>query len=264
MGIIYAAGNLNDVNTVLSVTSEDTVYIKEWMYNRRQSKPFRFTAKSGNQILIDGGAGGISPTIAALMNHNLAGTSGGGAFLCKIKGDDNNPPGGGWDAPTYSRDIAWHTLNMYKLLDGAPTYRYWLLDIDDFDNALTGCNIGEFVLTEWGTFSRGVEPGSRRSHEHLIFDNETPYGQRWKAFKATRDAFSVSFPAFTDTKYRSEVQAFFDALQGVYPFVFIPDEDEDDCWYMEVPNILEAERQFKDCNSFTLDLIEQTRGITIL
>lgn len=261
MGIIYAPENLVDVNTLLSVTSEDTVYVKEWMYDRRQSKPFRFTAKSGNQILIDGGAGGISPTIAAIMGHNLAGT---GAFLCKIKADDSNPPGGGWDAPTYERDITWHELNMFKLLDGAPTYQYWLLDIDDPDNELTGCNIGEFILGEWGTFSRGVEPGSRRTHRHLIFDNETEFGQRWKAFKATQDGFSISFPAFTDAKYQSEVQAFFDALEGVFPFVFIPDDEEDDCWYMEAPDILEAERQFKDCQSFSLELIEQSRGITTL
>lgn len=264
MNTLYVKGNFANVNTLLSVTSEDAVYVKEWIYDRRQAKPFRFTAKSGNQILIDGGAGGISPTIAGIMNHNLAGTSGGGAFLCKIKGDDNNPPGGGWDAPAYSRDIAWHTLNMFKLLDGAPTYRYWLLDIDDFDNPLTGCEIGEFILSTWAAFPSNYAPGSRNAAKYIQFDNETPFGQRWRAFAAKQKQFNVSFEGITNAQMVSEMEAMFDDLDGIHPFIFIPDSTEPDCWYVECPDILDIDRECKNVNNFSLELKEQTRGITIL
>ena len=263
MNTLYVKGNFVNVNTLFSVTSEDAAYVKEWMYNRRQSKPFRFMAKSGNQILIGDGVTRISPTIAAIMNHNLAGTSGGGAFLWKIKGDDNNPPGGGWDAPAYSRDITWHTLNMFKLLDGAPSYYYWLLDIDDFDNALAGCNIGEFILSTWAAFPRNYAPGSRNAAEYIQFDNETPYKQRWRAFGAKRKTFNISFHGITNAQMVSEMEAMFDDLDGIHPFIFIPDSTEPDCWYVECPDILTVDRECKNINNFSLDLFEQTRGITI-
>ena len=258
MSTLYVAGNFVNANTLLSVTSGDAVYVKEWMYNRRQSKPFRFTAKSGNSILIDGGGGKISPTIAALMNHNLAGTSSGGAFLCTITGGDANPP------VTYTENIPWHSHNMFKFLDGVPAYQYWQLDIDDFDNALTGCEIGEFVLYTWATFPRGIAPGSQNSAEYIQFDNETPYKQRWRAFGAKRKTFNISFQGITNTQMISDVETMFDTLDGTRPFIFIPDSTESDCWYVECPDILTAERAVKDCNNFSLELFEQTRGITIL
>ena len=48
MSLIYVPGNRVNVDTLKSVTSEDSVFVKANLYNQLPSIPFRFTAKTGN------------------------------------------------------------------------------------------------------------------------------------------------------------------------------------------------------------------------
>lgn len=71
---IYVIPNLIDVDTLCCVSSEDPVYVKEFLYCERPSKPFRFTgigapaAPEWICVTLDG----VQPvSFAAIFNHNL-------------------------------------------------------------------------------------------------------------------------------------------------------------------------------------------------
>jgi len=101
MTLLYVTGNLITSTTLDSVTTEDTVYVKEYLYNQRPSLPFRFTTNTGNQIKVDMGAA-KSVTNVSVINHNLEAPT-----LFKIKAAAADPPAGGdWDNPDWSDDLA--------------------------------------------------------------------------------------------------------------------------------------------------------------
>jgi len=43
MALLYAIENQIDVDTLCCVSSEDSTYLMEYLYNQRPSMPFRFT-----------------------------------------------------------------------------------------------------------------------------------------------------------------------------------------------------------------------------
>ena len=80
MGLIYAIQNFINADSVIHVSSEDSVYTKDKLWNIRPSYPFRFLGYRGNPrqhpeyICIDFGERKL-PTLLAVFNHNLLGTS---------------------------------------------------------------------------------------------------------------------------------------------------------------------------------------------
>ncbi|GAH13730.1 unnamed protein product, partial [marine sediment metagenome] len=95
-------------------------------------------------------------------------------------------------------------------------------------------------------------------------ESRTLYGQRHRKKLAKQKYFMLTFNNVTDVNIVGEVELFFEALAGEYPFVFIPDATLTDCWYVLCLNDLDAKRNFLNINSFTLELEEEARGITLL
>lgn len=250
MGIRYAINNLINSNTLDSVSTEDALYVKEWMYNERQSKPFRMTAKTGN-IVFDLAAG--RPDIIGIMNHNLTNAA---TITLEFA---NDPPN--WGAPDDSIVLTWNELNIWESF--TKDYRWLRLVLADAGNPYN-LSFGEVILTTSGTFTRNYNWGSSDVLRFFKSDRVTGYGQRHRSLLAKGRAFNLRFENITDAHLVSEVEAFFDAFNGVDPFIFIPDDSEANCWYVYCLNDLEAVRNFIDINSFALSLEEQTRGIALL
>jgi hypothetical protein len=57
---------------------------------------------------------------------------------------------------------------------------------------------------------------------------------------------------------------FINAVKGHIPFVFVPDDSDDKCWFVNLTSDWELGREFIDMTNFTLSLREQTRGIAVL
>jgi len=248
----YILGNFINSSTLSSVSSEDGIYPKENMYNRRQSLPWRMTAKSGYAIY---DFGSDRPTALALMNHNLVGT---GAFAMTLKTAATE----GALAGSSPESIVWHKQNIWHTIAMTPN-RWWRIDVSDPDN-LSNLEIGEIILYNHGTFAMNYSWPYKDALDYVVDENVTHYGVRHRVKRAKRKIFSLDFEGVTDANLIAEVETFFEALDGERPFVFIPDALGTKSWYVYCLNSMDATRIFLDTNKFYLRLEEQSRGITLL
>ena len=238
--------------TLSSVSTEDSVYPKENMYNKEQAMPWRLSANSGYTIF---DFGSDRPTFFGMMNHNLLGT---GAYSMTLKTAATE----GALVGETPEAVVWHDQNIWHEITTTPD-RWWRVDISDPDNG-SNLEIGELIFYIPGTFTMNYQWPYREGLDYVIEENITHYGRRVRTRRATRKTFNIDFEGVTDANLVSEVEAFFEGFAGENPFVFIPDEDEDICWYVYALNSLNAQRRFLDDNRFTLQLEEQSRGITLL
>lgn len=252
MGMLYSLGNYINSSTLSSVSTEDTIYPKENMYNKRQSMPWRMTAKSGYAIF-DFGSG--RPTFFAIMNHNLLGT---GAFSLTLKTAATE----GALVASSPESVTWHKQNIWHAIAMTPN-RWWRIDVSDPD-ILANLEFGEIIFYIAGTFTMNFWWPYKEGLEYVTEENVTQYGHRHIAKKAVRKTFGLDFEGVTDANLVSEVQAFFEGFDGKNPFVFIPDSEETDSWYVYCLNSLKASRAFLDNNKFSMGLEEQSRGISLL
>lgn len=265
MGLKYGISNLINLNTLLSVSTEDAIFLKENLYNQRPSKPFRFTQKTGNQIIIDLGSA-TAVSLVGVFNHNL--TASPGQF--KIKADSANPPAGGWDSPAYSADLA-VTANFndsWKKI--AQTYRYWCLDIDDASNG-NNVEIGEFFLGVLTAFSSDVHLQPARTDGPVFFmaRQQTYYGQDWTAYLAEAERFVITIQNISDPSVVDEMAVFLRAVQqNAGRFIFIPDDTEPFAYYVIVENLADYAIRLvhgsSDLREWRLQLKTLTKGISLL
>jgi len=251
-------------------SSEDSLYQLEYLYNKSQSLPYRCAnAALGDAqwVMWDLQNETTPATMLALLNHNLVGTSVAAPFVLTLSGDN----GPNWGDPAYgpidvlgegdtlTRNI-WLSLNA---LGTTETFQYWRLDITDPDNPYN-YEFGELVHAVHGSFTRNYDWGYTEALRYIKAESRTLYGQRHRKKLAKQKYFMLTFNNVVDADIIGEVEDFFEALGGEYPFVFIPDAALDDCWYVLCLNDLDAKRNFLDINSFTLELEEEARGITLL
>lgn len=260
MGMIYVIGNNISGDTLDSVSTEDSVYPKENMYNLSQSMPWRLTTNSGN-VIIDLGVGFTQPMCLGLMNHNLLGTSVANPFVFTISADNDAP---NWGAPDWGPvTIPYRAQNIFYIIPSAQrNHRWWRVDWDDPDNS--ALEFGEVVLKTYSTFSMPFWWPYRESLNYIVDENVTHYGRRHRVKRAKKKGFKLDYDGVLDTNLTNEVEVFFEDLDGDNPFIFVPNEDETESWYVECLNNLVAQRLFIDRNKFSLNLEEQSRGIVLL
>ena len=248
--MLYSVGNLITASALVSVASEDSVFVKENLYNARQSKPYRTTAKTSQYVVLNFGTD--RPTILGILNHNLT-----NAATIKLQANSSDS----WGSPPYDQTITWRELNIYFTF--SQDYPYWRVTIDDSGNSAFP-QIGELVLGTYSTFTKDFIYPYGESKHYQRTEQVTPYGQRWRTRKSILKSFNLDFGLITDSELSSEIETFFDAIDGIDPFIFVPDTTDYLAWYVYALNDFEARRIWLNNNSFNLQLEEQARGITLL
>ena len=252
MGMLYVIGNYINLGTLSSVSTEDSVYPKENMYDLAQSIPWRMTAKSGHAIF---DLGTDVPTVLGIMNHNLVGT---GAFSLTLK----TAAAEGGLVGAVAENIAWHDHNIWHAIASTPL-QWWRIDWSDPDNT-SNLELGEIILYTSSTFTMNYWWPYKEGMAYVVDEHVTHFGRRHRIRRAKKKVFTLDFEGVTDANFISEIETFFEAFDGDQPFIFIPDDTLADSWYVECLNSLEAQRIFIDQNKFFLKLEEQSRGITLL
>lgn len=262
MSIKYVTGNLITSATLDSVNSEDACgfYDKENLYNKIQALPLRCTGKSGEYVIIDLGSD-VAVTFAGIFNHNL----GTGATVFKLKGyeEATGKPADGSEAGDYDEDFTVTSGHKNAFLTLSETMRYWALLLTDSGNS-ENLEVGEFVLGTHSSFTKNFVYPYTEMLRYIRGESVTPYGQRWLNQKAKVKRFLIDFLGITDAHLLSEIQAFFEAIEGDDPFVFIPDDSAAYSWFVNCLSDLSAERIHYNYNNVSLELVEQARGITLL
>ncbi len=263
MGIKYVTGNLITSTTLDSVSTEDAsgFYNKANLYDKMQALPWRSTEKSDAYALIDLGSN-VAVTFAGLFNHNLS-TS---ATVVKLKGylqatgKPSDPPN---DAGDYDDDFTITAGHQNCYLTLTETMRYWAIILTEAGNA-NNLEVGEFVLGTHSSFTKNFIYPYTEMLRYLRGETVTPAGQRWLNKKGKFKRFVLNFLGVTDAKLLSEIQAFFEALDGENPFVFIPNDAAVYSWFVDCLSDLEAERSWYNYNNIEIELAEQGRGKTLL
>ena len=261
MSLIYTLGNYITVATLDSVSTEDAVFVKENLYNKRPSFPFRFTAKSDQSIVIDAGAN-ITPTILALINHNLLV----GATI-KIEAD-NDPPN--WAAPPYSQALTWREENLYYKITGNQTYRWWRIFVTDAANPVLP-QIGEAILHVFSSFTTAHIQAQSEGDVFYTATQETFMGQDWDAELARKALLSLKIrkEETHGDSVQEEIRAFLRSLAGsAGRFLIVPDDTTPECYYVKASGSeFKADRIFhniKDIRDWNLNLAEISQGINLL
>lgn len=263
MSIKYVTTNLINSGTLSKASSEDAsgFYNKENIYNKIQALPLRFAGKSGQYIIIDRGSD-LATTFIGVFNHNL--TTSPGVF--KIKGwtSDNGPITTGAEAnPTLDENLTVTSGHKNSYLTFSETLRWYAILITDAGNS-NNPEVGELVLGNHATFTKNFVYPYKEILRYIRGETVTPAGQRWLNKKGKYKRFLLDFLGVKDAHLLSELEAFFEAIDGELPFVFIPNDAAAYSWFMDCLSDLEADRAFYNYNNVSIELAEQGRGITLL
>jgi hypothetical protein len=253
----YAATNLLTEDTLDSVSTEDTTFVKEYLYNARQSLPMRFTAKVDNWIKIDLGSATLVE-IVALLNHNLPSNA---TVTIRANATDRGTLANWQSSSSYSSTMTFHKVSMCKEI--SETYRWWHIEIDGASGDANS-ELGEFFLGTTESFTMNYKWPFKEGTLRTVNENLSVHGQRWRTTIAKKKSFSLDFDAITDANLVAEIEAFFEGHEMDSPFVFVPVSGDSECYFVFCINDEQAARNFADLNACTLELEEQTRGVSII
>lgn len=254
----YAIENLINSNTLDSVSTEDPIYVKEWLYDRRPSRPFRFTAKVAQWVKVNLGAA-TRVTLAALFNHNLQNVA-----TVQLEADILDF----WAPPAYQQSVAWRSEDEHLLLD--QTYQWWRLAVADATNPACP-QLGDFFLGNWCQFTYAkVQPGRADGPAVHRATHLTPYGQIWSAYFGRTERFSIRLRNLNTASQVDELQTFVQAVAAAGgAFVFIPEHTLPHVFYVFLENESDFAQQItrgqtNELRDWNLQLRVLTKGITLL
>lgn len=278
--ILYAIENyLAGDDCDISVSSEDPLYIRDYLYNERPSLPFRFTGvgSAGNPeyICVEFDVP-KTVTLAAVFNHNLTALPESADEL-SLKGCDEGCGSSGgdcdWDNPDFELDISdrlvpnwndlYRTINQTRL-----AYR---LDIIDSGNTAGFVEIGDFFLGEYSALSRAhLKPGRQESPRFYRYKNVTAYGQHWAAGLSYSVTLDFVVTQLDDPRQVNAVRTMLMAIHANNGrFVIIPDHtqlfayyvmlDQDDAFMAQIVRGVDC-----DVTEWTFKLTTLTKGISLL
>jgi hypothetical protein len=254
----YAVGNLLDDTVIDSVSTEDPTFIRDNLYNRRPSLPFRFTAKDDQEIIIDFGAP-QQVTVVAILNHNFT------------AGCDVHIQGGGapWVAFDQHMDYFADKNNMYVLIN--ETYQEWRLFVDDPGNSEFP-EIGELVFYLHSQITGAHLEKMHDGLETVLAENRTHYGQHWDSYLSRHEKFILNWAVVANSGDEDALKTFLKDIDGgAGRILIIPDDDQEFCYYVRVvepeimaDKIVKGPAGYHDLRRWSFNMIELTNGITLL
>lgn len=252
----YSTVNLVNVVTLDSVSTEDTLYVKENLYCGRPSKPFKFTAAAAQWIKINLGAA-QTVNVAALFNHTFTAT----VDLDLLAYSD------AWITSIYNQPMAWRQYDLYKKLNQPA--RWWQFTVTEPVTPLP--QIGELWLGALGKFANArIQPGREDGVEYIVSEQQTAYGQDWDAYLSENKRFRITLKNINTPSALDDLEIFLNSIHGAAGrFLLIPDHRLPHVYYVKVVGSPSAQRLVynpneKELRQWSLELKVLTRGITLL
>ena len=262
MSLLYVKTNFVNLDSLPNntyVSSEDTIYTVDNLYNKRPSKPFRFTSKANQYIKIEF-PNAKAVTFAAIFGHNL----GAGATI-DLQGSLDDIT---YVYASFMGGSNWRERDLFRTFGS--TYKYYKLQISDPANSSMP-QIGEFVLGNGNYFENAwVQPGRADGPVIHASNNITHYGQDWTNFYSDAEAFSISLKNLNDPSTEDDLQTFLKAVwaDNDGKFILVPDHTKPHVYYVQIQNRDSyAQREIYGTNElrdWRLELKTLTQGITLL
>ena len=215
----YIATNLIDGSSI-TLSTEDSVYPKENLYDADLANPLRFTT-GGGYVEIDLLA---SQSISAVFlgGHNFVEAG----FACSIKAGASPAPSSVIATPS------WASRYIVAIFS-ATAYRYVRIEITDAQDAGDVTRIGELVIGLRQVLPRAIRFGRK---PHIIQSgviNRTNEGKRYALENYRLEQLTYDF-VFVDSELAT-FRAWWEAIGGVLnPFVWMEDNSVDKALYMSL------------------------------
>lgn len=163
-----------------NVDTEDTIYVKENLYNERPSFPYRATSVTSLWIMVDLGAD-TPVSIAAVINHNFVAPS-----TFQLRGYTQatgapKEPGDATPVADFTGNFTFCSDNNNSAIKvesgGSPiSLRYICLLVIDVGNT-NNLEIGEFILQVYSSFSTMYLVDEEEGITITVAEEPTHYGQ---------------------------------------------------------------------------------------
>ncbi|MBA7664611.1 hypothetical protein ES703_72672 [subsurface metagenome] len=284
MGLRYVIGNLINDNTTINRSSEDTLYVKENLYNERPSLPFRTTAKGAQWVCADFGED-TEVTFVGIFNHNLTTgptlqlCGGNACEVCTCVTDMTDAPADPCGDGCGTQPTA-DFRNTWSKVDCEANHQCWTLKITDTPDE-DYYEIGEWVLGRWREFPKGIldapgepwvrlSPGRADGPEFFMGNQRTHYGQDWSTYYSECERFELTFTNQNDPCVRDAIHVFLsDVQQTGGRFILIPDDTKSFCYYVIIDNLRDyADRliygRTRELREWRLRLKTLTEGVRLL
>ena len=240
----HIADNLVEDASTITVSSEDSTYVKENLYNRRPGKPFKFSVLGTEAVVVDFGSATSIDSIA-IIGHNIDS----GATRIELEGNATDS----WGAPSLNEDIAHADTNMYKIFSSG-SYRYWRFVVG---GTAAKVKIGELVLGVSTTLTNNYQWGSEKAKRYKNITQTTEYGQPWSNYLFNQRSYNLTF-AVNDTTVTELEDLHEDVQGGNKPFTFINWDEE--AVYVRMEDELNFKRTFTNYNESKIELLELPLG----
>lgn len=286
MSMKYAIENYLDDDCTFYTSSEDDIYVVENVYNKRPSKPFRFTgigvAPYPEYICVELPEA-KRPNFTGIFNHNLTtmGHSGDLLYLqacllgCEASG------GCDWDqfdlsgGPGFNLDLVDRLRadfnNLCQTFDLGMAYQYFRWAFSDSSNDNAFIEIGELFLGRLQSFNYAkLQPGRADGPRFFEGTNITSYGQIWSNYLSESDTFQIEIMNKNDPTQISELRTFIkEVRRNDGKFIFIPNDRYNFCYYVYLENLDNFNRQivsgeYGQLYSWNLNLRTLTAGIALV
>jgi len=261
--LYYSAVNLIDYDTLHAVSTEDTLYVKENLYNLRPSLPFYFTAKTNQYITVNL----LAPKrvqFCGIFNHNFISPT----LNLHIPDPDAHPVNSVTGPWLHTIPLTYRANDLYGQFDH--THQWWNLNLDDNSNP-NFPRIGELWLGSLSHFTQAyLQPGREDGAEFFASEQQTPYGQDWDVYLSESKRLKISFVNLNNPDNVDEIEAFLSLIRGPEGrFVLIPDHRRPHIYLVKVIGSPTARRDLYssgniELRSWSLDLKVLSRGITLL
>lgn len=274
--IYYATVNLlagDDVT--ITGSSEDTLYVLENLYNKRPSKPFRFTGigAAGNPEWVAfefDAAKDVS--LVGIFNHNLTALAAGDDDL-RLKASRTTVALQNWANPPWNLNLedrlvtGWNDL--YRAID--EDFRSYRLEVIDTANPDGYVEFGEVVLAEYTALANAkIQPGFAEGPKLYRAKNVTAYGQDWTESLSHNVTLSLEVWNSGDPRTVDAIRTMIVAIhEAGGRFIIVPDHEKKFAYYVALENdggfmSSIARGAEAEVTAWTMELQTLTKGITLL
>jgi hypothetical protein len=248
--LTYLRSDLDEIaGATISVTNEDSTYMKENLQSEPVSEPYRSTTDSDIDIDIDLGSA-KSLDFAALVNHNITSS----ATVTLYAGTSSSPS-------TNANVFTWKKFDMFRYLSSPLNFRYWRIRVQDSTNPDTYISVGRALLGATSVFTKNYR---RLTRSPIYINARYASDMLSPSVVALARVYSLGFEWSVLTKAQAdEITGAVDALSGdASPVFVVPDTDVNEGYYGRFGPYSETS-ELLDFRSISLPFIEDGRGRAI-
>ena len=244
----YIFANLISGSVTITPSTEDAVYTKASLYDKRINKPFRFTAKSGQTLTFDFFAA-KTVDLLVILKHNFTSTV---SLTLKWSADGSFTDGG-------LATVAWAATNIYKRLTPSQSYRYWRLELDDATNPRNP-EMGEMYIGVAVEFARAYAWGSEEGRVYSIDQHTTEFGTKIVYPKYNVRTRRLAFSPMSESA-KDAIATLYNTVSGsLFPFVLFPDLATTDCIFGRLMNAYGSVTSPEPYYSSALEFVSESPG----